>query len=92
MNGFPYERMHSLYLHGGDELDSDERLNFLRAELVEAAANAKFTVGWLQYRNVNVGVEQACDSSGDGSVRMKEDEATHPHAHVREFRNVGRCY
>ena len=55
--GFPWERMHSLYLH----------------ELVEAAANAGFAVGWIQYRNVNAGVK-ACESNGKESFCFKEDE------------------
>lgn len=58
MTGFPFERMHSLYLH----------------ELVEAASKASFAVGWIQYRNSNVGADTACTSSGGTQIRMKEDE------------------
>jgi hypothetical protein len=48
--GFPFERMHSLYLH----------------ELVEAAAYAGFAVGWIQYRNVNAGIKACASKGPDG--------------------------
>ena len=56
--GFPFERMHSLYLH----------------ELVEAAAKAGFAVGWIQYRNVNAGIKSCESKNGEGGFCFKEDE------------------
>jgi hypothetical protein len=78
--GFPFERMHSLYLHELVEvcaIFSLEGFNFVMVPLFQAASKAGFAVGWIQYRNVNAGIKQCASKNADGFC-FKEDEVLAP--------------